>query len=779
MKHKKIRQIAAMMLAVLLVLTNLTGCSGEGGDDIGNTGGNAAGSGEEGSGGEGSGGADSEGRAMGRFLEEELETDVAFGHIYDMRKLEDGTLRVIGSNADNGTKSAWDSKDEGASWEKIYDFPDEIQDSDEGYTDKAMLCADGQAVCVFSKIDSAQGSILPELYRIDKDGNGSRIAFEMPSKDKEIGNMVMGLKDVGNDQLIVQDISDTAYQISVADGSIEQTYEFDGMGGTHQIYVVGSRMIVLTEQEVLSYDTETGKQLPAEEALQKCVAESGMIHAVDTIDAGESMYYLTDAGLYHYKFGGSVMEQIIDGEMNSLGAPAFYPIALAVLDEQNILVAADDANATSPTGISVMKYTYSADTPSKPDKELKVYSLYENRDFSQSISRFRKEHTDVYVNYQVAMSDENGVTLSDALKTLTTEIMAGKGPDLLVLDGMPVETYIEKGILKDLSSLVADSGGNYFENVINAYKDEQGQICAVPARFTIPMAQGGSAYYTPGESFDDFTSKNTLANMDPESVIQKFWYTCSAAWRKEDGTLDEKKITEFLTKLKNAYGEYDRGDQGETVGVTMGEENAHGNMALMQIQNTSFTYGQFELAFGRANTCIGLANGFDYGMMNAVNERLENGDYGLMPGQSENIFVPELILGISSKGNQTEIAEELVKFLLSTEGQKINQRGGFPIEKEAFVNCIDGHEYEGTSTTLIEAGGTGLEETLAFEMKPTPEDAIQKLTEMAESLTTPAFCDDVIKEAVAEQGKKVLKGELEPQEATNAIMQAVNIYLAE
>ena len=39
--------------------------------------------------------------------------------------------------------------------------------------------------------------------------------------------------------------------------------------------------------------------------------------------------------------------------------------------------------------------------------------------------------------------------------------------------------------------------------------------------------------------------------------------------------------------------------------------------------------------------------------------------------------------------------------------------------------------------------------------------------------------DDVIKEAVVEQGEKVLKGELEPQAAVDAIMQKVNIYLAE
>lgn len=776
MRHKNMKKAIGLLLALALAAASFTGCSGKGGDSGTDPTGNATGDANE----EG-GGDDSGERAMGRFLEEEIDTGIAFGNIFDMKKLEDGTIRLLGANADDNSKGAWDSKDGGKSWQQAYQFPEEVGDTEKGYTDQAVLSSDGQAVCAYCR--TQDGTIHPELYLLDKEGKASKIPYEMPQSEdmQDVGNMVMGMRFLGNDQVLVQDISDIVYQISTADGSVKQTYEFDDLGGSHQIFTVGNRMVVVTETEVLLYDTESGEQLPAEEALQKCVTESGLIHAVDTTDAGESIYYLTSAGVYHYKFGGSLMEQMIDGEMNSLGAPAFYPIALTVLDEQNLLVAANDANATSDMGISLLKYTYSADTPAKPDKELKVYSLYENRDLGQAISRFRKEHTDIYVNYQVALSEENGMTLSDALKTLTTEIMAGKGPDVLVLDGMPVDTYAEKGILKDISALVAESGDHYFEDIVHAYQDEQGQICAVPARFEIPMIQAGGAYYTSGENFDSFTGKkDALAKLEADAVIEKFWYTCSSAWRKDDGTLDQSKITEFLTKLKNAYGEYDSSVE-DNVHTTVGEVDEGGNPSLEKIQKTSFSYGQFDLAFGRANVSIGLAGDFEYGMMEAVNEKLESGDYGLMPGQAENVFVPEMTLGINSKSPEPETAEEFVKFLLSPEGQKINQRGGFPVEKDAFLGCVDGHEYENQvgNGVMMSAGGSSEEETLGYEVKPTPQEAIDKITSMAESLKTPAFCDDVIKDAVVEHGTKVLKGEMQPEEATNAIMQAVNIYLAE
>ena len=46
---------------------------------------------------------------------------------------------------------------------------------------------------------------------------------------------------------------------------------------------------------------------------------------------------------------------------------------------------------------------------------------------------------------EIGTSGEDSVTVSDALRTLNTDIMAGKGPDILILDGMPVENYIQKG----------------------------------------------------------------------------------------------------------------------------------------------------------------------------------------------------------------------------------------------------------------------------------------------------------------------------------------------
>ena len=857
MKNKKWKRMVGILVSIALLCSGLVGCSGKGNggssDSVGSSAGGTEGSGGDSAGGASDGSANGTEAAMGRFLEEEIESAILFANIFDMKRMDDGTIRLIGNDADQGKLCVWDSKDAGQSWEKAFALSDELQENGDGYVDYAALSNGGQSIVAYNQIMEGKG-IMPILYLTDKEGNASKIPFEMPdkkdmpvdgtfdasvyssstvydsaggenaenqptegenSKEENPGggspeegsegenpegegsegeenadgasesygsnNLIMGLSCLGEDQVLVKDVSGRVYQISISDGSIKQTYEFGENSELRESFLVGDKLVCQTDAEVLVYDTATGEQQSKEDTLQKSITESGYFLAVDSLDGGKGMYWLSSKGLFHYMFGGSVMEQLMDGSLNSLANPSFYVNRLLMLDEQNLLVAANDSSSSSPTGVVLVKFTYSADTPARPEKELKVYSLNDSREMRQAISHYQKEHTDIYINYEVALAEENGMTVSDALKTLTTEVMAGKGPDVLILDGMPVETYAEKGILRDLAAIAANADGNYFENILHAYQDGQGQMCAIPARFMMPMAHAGSEYYTPGEGFESFTErKDVLAHMEPDSVVEKFWYSCGAAWKKEDGTLDGQKVADFLARLKNAYGEFDGGED-ESVDITLAMEGG-----VSTLNKVSLDFGEFDLAGKKINANIGLYGGGDYGLIRAVSKKLEGGDFGMMPGQAQNVFVPSMVLGVSSKSMQPEVAEAFVGYLLSADAQKLSMNSGFPVDRDAFRSVIDGHEYEPkegqeTAGVMMSVAGDSedVSEAISYEMVPSTEEEIKKLTDLAESLETPALMDDVIKEAVVEQGEKVLKGELEPQAAADAIMQKVNIYLAE
>ena len=84
---------------------------------------------------------------------------------------------------------------------------------------------------------------------------------------------------------------------------------------------------------------------------------------------------------------------------------------------------------------------YDPEIAATPEEEIRIYSLYENYTIRQAVSLYQKSHPEVYVNYEVGISGEDGMTEEDAVRNLNTRLASGSGPDLLVLDGLPKSSY--------------------------------------------------------------------------------------------------------------------------------------------------------------------------------------------------------------------------------------------------------------------------------------------------------------------------------------------------
>ena len=78
----------------------------------------------------------------------------------------------------------------------------------------------------------------------------------------------------------------------------------------------------------------------------------------------------------------------------------------------------------------------------------------------------------------------------------------------------------------------------------------------------------------------------------------------------------------------------------------------------------------------------------------------------------------------------------------------------------------------------ISASGPG-DEHYSFEFINLKQSDIDKMTEIIEGLEKPAMTNRGIQEFVLEQGEKYLKGDQSLEEAVEAVMKKVNLYLAE
>lgn len=112
------------------------------------------------------------------------------------------------------------------------------------------------------------------------------------------------------------------------------------------------------------------------------------------------------------------------------------------------------------------------------------------------------------MNFQIGISGEDGTTVSDALKTLNADIMAGKGRIFWCWDGLPVASYMEKGLLTDLSDILEElkAGDGCFENVAETYRKES-ELYAIPSRFSMPAIEGNAELIEASSDMRAFADK--------------------------------------------------------------------------------------------------------------------------------------------------------------------------------------------------------------------------------------------------------------------------------
>lgn len=724
----------------------------------------------------------SEAGAMGRYLEEDAALPEGTAYILDICKQTDGSVNLAISN-EAGNRELWNSKDVGKTWEKVSDFPADILNDEAAYLYHMALSPDGAIGAVKYSED---GGFQP-LYA-DKDGNVK--VFDQLFGGAE-ANAQANLSDVRftEDGKLLAMGSKGVYLIDTEKGTVAQ--EFAKGSSPLTIGTAGNVLLVVTQDEVQLYDISTGKLMDKDKVLDEQIVgkdSPGQLEGSSSTKPvlfqkgkeGDSVYYCNSNGFYNHTIGGSIAEQIINGELNSLGSPSTGLVSMAAMDGDSFLVACLDGS-----DYKLMRYVYSKDTPAVPSNEIKAYTLRDNSEIRQAIALFQKKYPDTCVTLEVGLSGNDAVNTSDALRTLNTNILAGNGPDLLLLDGMPIQSYIEKGILADLGNVLdpLSTEEGFIENIKNTYESD-GKIYAVPTRFQIPAIQSGKETVDAAKDLKSLVDQaekikgensnaRVLAQMSTvDLALEPLYNVSSPAWVKEDGTLDKDSLTEFVTQFKRLYDLEDHSqDQDDSYVI----EDIKNSTASIFFNVASGSMSRMDNSVGMTIGNIMSMSGLSK-MVSAI-KQTEGEAYGLLNGQAENVYVPGSIIGISSKSAVPEQAEKFASFLLSKEAQVVNQGSGFPINKAAFDTMINDKPAKGLGSESVGNNQTGSMVSLEIEW-PTDEE-INTFKGFVETLDKGPLSDNVIKETVFEQVKRCVKDGVSVEDAVNTILQKVNLYISE
>lgn len=210
---------------------------------------------------------------------------------------------------------------------------------------------------------------------------------------------------------------------------------------------------------------------------------------------------------------------------------------------------------------------YDETIPSKPSKELTVYSLKENGRIRYAGQLFQKEHPDVLVRYETGMEGDNAVSKEDALKNLNTRLLAGDAPDVIVLDEMDIEQYAEKGVLRELDGILEPylDDGVLYRNIVEGMRTtDKEKIYSVPMMVYLPLWFGEEMYLEGEDSLEDLVAGVELARQKhpegpilytpyPQNLLIQTLPVCLPAWTREDGSLNVEELTAYYQAVSRIW----------------------------------------------------------------------------------------------------------------------------------------------------------------------------------------------------------------------------------
>ncbi|MEG1516207.1 MAG: hypothetical protein RSD95_15075, partial [Clostridia bacterium] len=611
--------------------------------------------------------------AMGRYVEVPLDISgegwgafaQANGAIYAVDRSGDALLKSLDLNKNN--------------WDYLETGHDEQTSPAQGGVNGLAVGADG-ALYLSSGWAMVNEEGYPYVERI-KDGKPQRVQLDQRldmGKDRLMlcvlpSGELLGLSDI------------EAYRFS-PDGVTQQKYAVSG--GTFMAAYGNEVAICSTKNSLITVlDIESGQ------TLRTLPLPSAARYGVIGYDAKGALYYVSPDGLYQVNAGDTLMMQIADGRLMSAGKPSVEGQALLFDSENNPVVAYSQGGS-----MSLIAYRYDGNVATEPDTMMTVFTLYDSGTLREYANKFQQKYPDAMVDIIVALPLGTAITRDDAIRTLNTEILAGRGPDVIVLDGLPVQSYIDKGVLQDLSSTVQpmiDSGA-LLNSIAGAFKMGD-EISAVPTRFLMPSVWGDVEGLNTIEDMANWANENPdtlpLYAVDVETLIGTFYSSCAPAWFTEDGRLYEAKIEAFLIAMKTIRGPwtYDAYvlETGNDIKARMKErgtqEQAWNPYSNRTDQGRSAElFGMNLMSAGKQTQLPFVLRGVDNtSYPNGALVTLEKGSFAPLPGQAEGCFIPMLLLGASKSTANSDMALKFIEFALTEESQNIELEEGFQVNVKA------------------------------------------------------------------------------------------------
>jgi multiple sugar transport system substrate-binding protein len=410
-------------------------------------------------------------------------------------------------------------------------------------------------------------------------------------------------------------------------------------------------------------------------------------------------------------------------------------------------------------------------------KTIVVSIMRNNRFLETAVREFENKHKNIHIEIKEYKASEEAaeggmsmesISLADVEKyvqSVTTQVISGKGADLILMSELPQDKFVAKKLLVNLKDLLSkDSSFDrnaLYTNILEASQDGDG-LYAMPFSFSLALFQGDAELLKKANisidnneswnwsQFKDVAKKlkeqggsEKLISLDPTSMLFDFIEDNYAQLAGQgEPNFDSDLFRDMMKEIKSMY---DEGLLSE--GLSFDSNKAAFQMTEIYSPDQALT----------------MPKGMEFYPKPNASEKKEG-----------TPFKPIYSLGMNSKSDVQQEAWEFIKFLLSEDMQASPDLFGVPMNKgiaEKKFNEVLQKMENGTLETMIPK-----------EMLPDGETARKRYEEVEKLISQAAtrrFSDMKVLVIALEEFNSFMSGQKSAEEVSKLIQNRVKTYLNE
>ena len=682
----------------------------------------------------------------------------------------------------------------------------------------ALDFVDGENWSVSASDRNAAGeyALLIMQMKEDYEFNGFQVMFAGKNDSRLIAEYDDGIYKVRFNEAGDAILVCTEYEVEEygMDGRLVRSYPVTDV---MDMCFTGQEIVFLTIDAIRVYDETSGEMVIEDFGFNETLAEELQRahdmslsydvfnnHEMMRSDGNGAVYILLNSGMYRYVAGSSVIECIystsksgVDKLDNTFSfvreGDLFYLLGCLENDDTFYFLCCNETDEAVESVENV------------PVREITVYTLYSQAYLEETVRQFEDEHPGIKINLEIGREEGSNTTITEAVNALNTKLLAGNGPDVILMDDLNYAAYRNSGMLKELSGLyeeimIDNPGIN--TTILFCYRTEDGEIYALPSQF------GFSVISAPADSIDSLNSLEGLAEYiqnspcpnlefgndlriyDAKGLFQLLYPAYSSRIFGNGESYDRQELENFASGMKDVWDalmEHTTEDQIREWEALVAEEGdwAYSNSGQL-MHGLIDEWGSLGLAGGRwykEEPEMQLYSGRSIGLYNLTYahevERIwhmmneyPHETYDIFSIDDVNTFTPLLIYSINAKSENTDAAEEFVKYMLSEETQSnigmgrydsnSEHRYGITINMEVLQSRVERFQYvDGTNTPVA------------------PEGEVERFMDLLGSFSVPTYRNAILEEKIFSGLEDYLNGSISLDQYMNETDNAITLYMEE